>query len=95
MSFGENFLLMDVKPTSYTKKVEKGVNNSMTFYIENIKFAEDWRVYLVGTASNSNFDGVNQQRAFMKIVMKNTESRSSSGDFDFKDYESWVFGPEI
>ena len=59
MSFGENFLLMDVEPTTYSKKVEKETNsNGMNFYFSNIKFfEEDWRVYFVGTASNSSYDG--------------------------------------
>ena len=61
---------MDVMPNTDTKKVEKGTTSAdMTFYIENIRFHTDWRVYLTGTASNTSYDN-GQKHAFMKIMRK-------------------------
>ena len=52
MSFGNNFLLMDVLPNTATKKVEAEANSDMTFYFENIRFHKDNRVFFTGTASS-------------------------------------------
>ena len=61
---------MDVMPNTNTKKVEKGTTSAnMTFYIENIRFHTDWRVYLTGTASNTSYDA-GQKRAFIKLMKK-------------------------
>ena len=52
MSFGNNFLLMDVLPNTDSNKVEKRPNDDATFYFENVRFLDDNRVYFTGTASN-------------------------------------------
>ena len=38
MSFGENFLLMDIMPNTTSRKSEARENNNMTFYFEKIRF---------------------------------------------------------
>ena len=75
MSFGNNFLLMDVLPNTSTtaKKVEKEANSDLTFYFENIRFHKDNRVFFTGTASSQNYDG-GQKHAFIKIIRKNNGS---------------------
>ena len=39
MSFGENFLLMDITPNSRSERKSEAVkNNNLTFYFEKIMF---------------------------------------------------------
>ena len=49
---------MDVKPNSnpWFKTVEKAPDNNK-IYFEHIRFGKDWRVYFVGSASNTGYDG--------------------------------------
>ena len=56
MSFGENFLLMDIMPNTTSRKSESKENSNMTFYFEKIMFCKDYRVYMTGTVSHPNFD---------------------------------------
>ena len=56
MSFGENFLLMDITPNTRSRKSEAVQNNNLTFYFEKIRFCKDYRVYMTGTVSNPTYD---------------------------------------